>query len=665
MYFLLILKFRLKFNWFYYNSLKIVSLVALLNAPFLSIGQDQKKADSLISIERRSLPDSVQLSILRDIAFYHTNPDIMLLYSDSVLSLAREVNDLLYMSKGHYQKGNAYRLKGSLSKASENYFKSAKISEKLDFQVGLAAAYLALGDVYSLNNDHQNSRTYYYKAIGLYGKANDSINLASALLNLGDEYYNVDKLDSAVLFFNQSHSIFNALNYRIGQGYCLGNLGLVYASQNKSELAEQHLQEAIEILTEVGDFYPIAVYLTYMADIYWEKRELELALNYAHQSLTISEERGYKEQIRDANLKLAELYGALRQFESAFLYQSQYILYRDSVHNEQTTQKIANLRTEYEIAKKQSEIDLLTEKDKRSKIRAVSLGSVVILVGALAYVLFRNNRRKKLINEKLLKQQEVLKSHRDQLQSLNQTKDRFFSIISHDLRGPVNAFNGISNLIKYYIKNDDMKNLVEVTEYIDKSASQLSTLLDNLLDWAVSQQGSFPYNPERLLLNTIIQEIVEIFQTTAHAKRITMEVAVSSEIYIWADRNSMTTILRNLVNNALKFTNPEGSVVIAAVEISREVAIDVIDTGIGISEDKLERIFALSNQKNTNGTAGERGLGLGLQLAYDFTEMNNGSISVKLNEDVGTTFTVKIPLYHPELDGGTSAAKLELVSASQ
>src|SRR5690606_31326754 len=264
-------------------------------------------------------------------------------------------------------------------------------------------------------------------------------------------------------------------------------------------------------------------------------------------------------------------------------------------------------------------------KDKRSKVRAGSLIVVLVLVGILAYVLFRNNRRKKLVNMKLIKQQEILKSHRDQLQSLNQTKDRFFSIISHDLRGPVNAFNGISSLIKHYIRENDMKNLVEVTEYIDKSASQLSTLLDNLLDWAVSQQGSFPYNPDKLHLNPIVAEIVEVFQTSAHAKKITMKVNISKEIFVWADRNSLTTILRNLVNNALKFTNAEGSITIAATENNRMATIEIADTGIGIPEEKPTSIFELIETKNNHGTAGEKGLGLGLQLAYDVTEIINVS----------------------------------------
>ena len=470
------------------------------------------------------------------------------------------------------------------------------------------------------------------------------------MLNLGDEYFNIGSLDSALVLFHKSQIIFNKLDSKVGKGYCLGNLGLVYASQDKNELAEQHLQQAIDILSKLQDFYPIAVYLTYMADIYSEKGDQERALEYAHKSLSISTERGFKEQIRDANLKLAELYGIEEAYDKAFLHQSQYIAYRDSINNEATTQEIADLRTAYEVAQKQAEIDILKERAKKNKVIAVGLIIVILLIATLAYIIYQNYRRKLFLTKKLTKQREFLKLHRDELQNLNQIKDRFFSIISHDLRGPINAFNGISNLIKHYLSQNDMKNLVEVTEYIDKSASQLSTLLDNLLDWAINQQGSFPYYPTNINLDEIIEENVEIFQTAAHAKGIALKINIQSDIYLWADKNSMTTILRNLINNSLKFTNTGGTVTITAKEEDAWALIQVQDNGIGISEQKLKSIFELIEKKNTHGTAGEKGLGLGLQLAYDFTRMNNGIIRVQSTEGVGTTFSLKIPLNSCKLD---------------
>lgn len=485
--------------------------------------------------------------------------------------------------------------------------------------------------------------------------------LPPLFLNLGDEYFNRENMKAALNYFEKSQDIFTELDSKVGLGYCLGNIGLVYAYQDENELAEEYLQKAIEILESLGDYYPIEVYLTYMADIYNDKNDPERALEYAHRSLDLAIKMGHKEQIRDAYLKLAELYGDQEKFDKAYEYQNQYITYRDSVNNEATTKAIADLRTSFEVSQKQAEIDLLLEKNRNNQIIAGSLILVVILIGILAYELYRNNRRKLSINQKLTVQKDALKSHRDDLQKLNQTKDRFFSIISHDLRGPVNAFNGISNLIKHYVNQNDMKNLVEVTEYIDKSASQLSTLLDNLLDWAISQQGGFPYNPDKISLNQIIEENVEIFQTTAHAKGIALRVNIGDKIYLWADKNSLTTILRNLMNNALKFTNKGGSVTISAVESEHWAKIEVIDNGVGIPKKKLQSIFDLMEKKNTQGTAGEKGLGLGLQLAYDFTEMNKGTISVASEEEIGTTFTLKIPLFNAKFRKGHEK---KLLSAS-
>src|SRR5690606_421092 len=246
-------------------------------------------------------------------------------------------------------------------------------------------------------------------------------------------------------------------------------------------------------------------------------------------------------------------------------------------------------------------------------------------------------------------QKTVLHKQRDQLEALNNTKDRFFSIISHDLRGPVNAFNGISSLIQHYISINDLEQLVEVSQYIDKSASQLSSLLDNLLNWAVNQQGSFPYLPEKIHFCEMMDEVVEIFQTTAHSKNIRLKIDCEKELMVWADRNSLTTIIRNLVNNALKFTNPNGTVTISAYAKGSWSIIKVIDNGVGIAPEKLKSIFKLIAKKNSSGTAGEKGLGLGLQLAYDFSLLNKGSIKVESKEDIGTTFILKIPRYDDKL----------------
>ncbi|MEQ9305686.1 MAG: HAMP domain-containing sensor histidine kinase, partial [Marinoscillum sp.] len=239
----------------------------------------------------------------------------------------------------------------------------------------------------------------------------------------------------------------------------------------------------------------------------------------------------------------------------------------------------------------------------------------------------------------------VLENQKKALETLNQTKDRFFSIISHDLRGPINSFHGVSNLIKYFVESKNPEELLEVADDIDQSVDRLTNLLDNLLSWAMQQQGHFPNVPEKLNLNEMSQELVETLDNMARGKQIELDARIDEQIYLWADRNTTMTILRNLVNNGLKFTEPGGKVGLTAVQDGSYAIINIYDTGVGMPKDKLKKLWRLQEEKSTYGTAGERGLGLGLQLVYEFIEMNHGKVEVESTEQIGTTFTVWLPLF--------------------
>ena len=231
------------------------------------------------------------------------------------------------------------------------------------------------------------------------------------------------------------------------------------------------------------------------------------------------------------------------------------------------------------------------------------------------------------------------------MEQLNSTKDRFFSIISHDIRGPVQAFNGVSRMIKFMVDNDQVSELRELADQIDESADRLSSLLDNLLNWAVQQQGQINYVPEKISVNEMINELTGTFTNMAQAKNIELKQDVPEGLCLWSDQNTTNTILRNLINNALKFTEENGKIEVIAKEEDDLVSIEVADTGVGIPTDKMEKLFQLEAKKSTWGTDGEKGLGLGLQLVKEFVDMNKGSISVSSEEGKGTTFVIKLPAY--------------------
>ncbi|MGM0582521.1 MAG: tetratricopeptide repeat-containing sensor histidine kinase [Bacteroidota bacterium] len=629
--------------------IKPALLLGLIFTFFISaFGQNKNIADSLkLVLKQHKENDTIKLELLRKIAKNERDLNLAIEYADNLIELSKSFQNSIYLYRGHLQKGQILREKGDLTKAINSLFKAAKAAEKANYQAGVGGSYAALADVYSVNNNHKNSALYYKKAIKILRQEQDSITLATVLLNAGDEYLNARKLDSALLYFEESGQIFQEVEYLIGTAYNLGNMGMVHALKGEHRIAKNKMDLATAILKDMEDFYPIAVYDLYIADIYKENNDLERAIEYAEHSLKVAQDYSLKEQIRDANLKLSELYDAQNDFQQAYFHQSQYLVYRDSINSEEKIREIADLRTEYEVNQRETEIQLLKTEQKNKYIIFASMAIIILLLGILSFLYYRNSRRKQKLNSKLQEQKEEIETQRDQLEGINETREKFLSIIAHDLMGPVNSFRGLSSIMKLSIEKQDKKDLLDIHQVLNKTINNMSNLLTNLLDWSVTQQGSIPYYPEKLYIHKLAAELIDLFFNTAENKKIKLKSEVTPDLAIWADENSVKTILRNLVSNALKFTEDGGSIEISAEKNDGFIAIRVKDTGMGMSQEKIDLLLAEDHFERSQGTKGEKGVGLGLQLVKEFTQMNKGKLEIESQIHRGTTFVVYLPDYSP------------------
>lgn len=607
-----------------------------------------------------SLDDSLQKDILYNIAFYYTNskPDSSLIFSKQLIEVAKVEKNNYWLYKGYLQRGNAYRIKGELDKAVDYYFSSLKAAEDCNYKKGIGIVFTSLGDTYASAKNQSNSINYYNKAIKILREESDSISLAITLLNIGGQFIDFNIIDTALIYLKESKDIFEKYEYKIGIAYNLGNLGIAYAKKGNYKQAEYNIILASDMLKKLGDNYSISAFNANLAKTYIANKNYKKALSPAMLSYNIARENGLLSQLRDASEQLAFLHNKLNNFQEAFNYQSQYIAYRDSINNEETIRKMADLRTEYEVAQKQAEVEkaqtqleLETKRRQNQQIVGIGLIVVIFLSGALSYLLFRNARRDRYINRLLREQKEELMAQRDMLEDVNNTKDRFFSIISHDLRGPIGVLNGTTMLIREFLESKDYAQLDDLTTNMEYSIKKVQNLLDNLLEWAVSQRGQYNYVAEKVELNQVMLETISIFSDMAQAKNIVISYEQKySEAHITVDRNSLTTILRNLISNAIKFTNKCGVVDIVVEKGKSETQILVKDTGVGIPHDKLQTLFDIEAKKSTWGTAKEKGLGIGLNLVHEFVKMNKGDIQVKSTLGVGTTFIITFPTQHKLVD---------------
>ncbi|MBN1798089.1 MAG: hypothetical protein JW822_05915 [Spirochaetales bacterium] len=237
-----------------------------------------------------------------------------------------------------------------------------------------------------------------------------------------------------------------------------------------------------------------------------------------------------------------------------------------------------------------------------------------------------------------------LKQHEKQLEEANATKDKFFSIISHDLKGVFSGILGFSKYLNQKYAKLINKDRIHFIQLIQSSSEQAYNLLENLLHWAEMQTGKLKVNKEKINIKIIIEEVSELYTHNAQKKQISMEAKISDDLNVRADRFMIFTVISNLVSNALKFTHAGGEVAITGYMKNRNIQISVSDTGVGIKTKDMEKLFKLDSDYKKKGTEKESGTGLGLILCKEFIDMHHGRIWVESDFGKGTTFNFSIPV---------------------
>jgi len=246
-------------------------------------------------------------------------------------------------------------------------------------------------------------------------------------------------------------------------------------------------------------------------------------------------------------------------------------------------------------------------------------------------------------NEKLLALNTKVLQKNEELLLLNATKDKFFSIIAHDLRNPFNNILGLTELLVMSPGEYEPEKTIKIIKTIYNSSQSAYKLLGNLLEWSMSQTGRTEFNPEDVEIEQIIANILDVNSASSIAKNIEITYEISAPGKLFADRNMLITILGNLVTNAIKYTNKNGKVRIEVIYVDDHVKISVIDNGVGIEPKMINKLFRINEKTSTKGTEKENGTGLGLILCKEFVEKHNGNIGVESQLAKGSNFWIMLP----------------------
>ncbi len=351
-------------------------------------------------------------------------------------------------------------------------------------------------------------------------------------------------------------------------------------------------------------------------------------------------------------------YSDVKDFQEAYQYINQY-----QQLNTENLQKKMGFRSNQALVNLQNRNQLKEQKlqteTKKLQIAIAMLATAFFSFLAITfYIRNRNirlvnaklkaqNNEIKLINEALDKSHRIVKEQNNLLEESNSAKDKLFSIISHDLKNPIGALKELIQILANERKDLTDEEIDEILTELKLSSSNVLDLLLELLTWSRSQQGKISYDPHLQDLYQLVYQNISILQPLAKQKNINLINQVNENTLAYIDANMVNTIIRNLINNAIKFTNIGGSIIIGAgvsTNELNELIVYVKDTGVGIPKDKIDNLFQIQSTYTTKGTSGEKGTGLGLLIVKDFVEKNNGKIWVESELNVGTTFyfTLKI-----------------------
>jgi signal transduction histidine kinase len=255
--------------------------------------------------------------------------------------------------------------------------------------------------------------------------------------------------------------------------------------------------------------------------------------------------------------------------------------------------------------------------------------SIIIITLIIVRMLLKENKR----------QNELIA----ELKLLNATKDKFFSIISHDLRSPFNAILGFAEVLQKEFHTYSQEQTHQYLTYINQAARKTFELLENLLEWSSLQTGKNVPRFKSIQINELINEEIDLFKSMANHKYIEIKTDLSSNSQVLVDKNMMNTVFRNLISNAIKFTDVNGLIEIKTFEDTNDVIISISDSGVGIDNSTIDNLFKMDTKISTIGTQGEKGTGLGLLLCKELVEKNSGKIFALSEISVGTTFQIRLP----------------------
>lgn len=537
---------------------------------------------------------------------------------------------------------NSYLYDGSYKDALENYLKGIELAEKHQDYAMLSILNDNTAQLFEDQKNYEQAMVYFRRANHYDELLGDFRSTNITLCNQALIFAKTGKYLSAMRAVDQSIDYFEKIHDTEWLAYACTVKAKIYSMQNRPGWAIHWFEKSRQMYKQLDD--PLSQIEMYagLGKVYFQVREIDSALNCARRTMQLSRDQENEDGVRESTALLYQIYKEKGEVEQSLNYLEQLHELTSKNYEEISRNNLALMETKASFENKRQLAEVGNQKTE--SWRRILSGVILVaflLLGTTIYFLVRHQSKLKRLFVELRARTKDLHKREKELESLNQTKDRMFSVIGHDLRGPVGALQEVLNMVA-----DEDISTQELLMHLPKlktDVDHVSFTLNNLLSWGQSQMNGIITRPKSITVKARIDHSVKLLSQLASQKDIKIYTEVPENAKVWSDGHHLDIILRNLLSNAIKFTSHHGLIHLEVCDGDKDWIFKVRDTGIGMDQQTVQRIFTSSDRFTTYGTQEEKGTGLGLSLCQDLTQKNKGRIWVESEPGKGSSFFFTLP----------------------
>ena len=634
-----------------YKSTKPPLLLVFYFMSILCARAQNNTVTLLLQQLQAAKPDIERIQIYKSLSdlYSNKNPDSALLMAERSLEIAQNIKFEEGTANAFVAKGRALVALEKYPEALRSHFSGLKISEQLKLDSLTERCYSEIGLLYNAIGNTTKALYYVEHADSLAKSLSGRGEQSYIYLNLGVVYRKKNFYDSAISYNIRALVLERKTKDSLTIAIALYNISDNYIKKHMYGKALPYLQESWAISKEIDDFVGIAYCNDAFGMIKYYTRDYTSSINYFEEALSQANQLKMREIKKNCYNYLYLNYIKTGNYKSALDFRNKEIAITDSINYIKKDKEIKNIVIDYQVDQQNDRIALL-EKDKQIrdviittetlKRNLLSLG--ILLLAALGFFILKGYLQKNKLSIQLEKQNKAIRNQNLQLEELNNVKTKLFSIVSHDLRGPIGSVKSIMDLIQNnLVSADEIKTIIPK---LNITLQQTSHLLDNLLYWARSQMNGMALNTKSFDINKVVHQNIGLVENRANDKGVTLQIVTEDDtLFAHADEPTTDIVTRNLIENAIKFSSTGDEILVHTEIKNTEVVVSVIDHGKGIPHADQSKIFNRFATHTTFGTAREKGSGLGLLLCKELVENNKGKIWFTSEPGKGSTFNFSLP----------------------